>query len=221
MELVFTSANLKIYSITVNPIQENTYVLVAGEEAIVVDPGFYFPKEKSDFENWLKEEGLQVAGCWLTHSHIDHVLGLGWLTSKFGISYKQAELDADQLRAVPVYAPMYGVHDFQVPTAEVEYVSDENVLKFGQTEAKILALPGHAPGHLGFHFEHEGVLLAGDVLFRESVGRTDLPGGSFPVLEKSIRQKLYVLHDETVVLPGHMEPTTIGFEKKHNPFVRN
>ncbi len=221
MKPVFNSQTLKIYSQTVNPFQENTYVLVTDGKALVVDPGFYSTEEKADFENFLAQENLQVAGCWLTHSHIDHVLGLAWLTNRYKIGFSQSEIDAQDLRAVPAYAPMYGFGAFDSPSAEAKIISEGNVLNFGQNQAKVLFLPGHSRGHLGFYFEEAGVLLGGDVLFRESIGRTDLPGGNFSTLEASIRQKLYILPDETVVVPGHMEPTTIGHEKKHNPFVGN
>lgn len=221
MDLVFDNKSLKIYCYTVNAFQENTYILVSGNEAAVVDPGFFSTEEKTKFENWVTTKGVRITYCWLTHSHIDHVLGLDWLTRSYGIGFLQSEIDNEDLRSVPLYAHMYGVPSFQIPATKPSLVKEGNVLNFGQNEAKVLFLPGHSRGHIGFYFEELGVLLSGDVLFRESIGRTDLPGGDFSILSHSITTKLYTLPEATVVIPGHMEPTTIGFEKKHNPFVRN
>jgi len=213
---------IKVNVFTFNAFSENTYVLVETEtkECVLIDPGAYSSQERQMLLDFITKEGLSVKGIWLTHSHIDHVLGLEWAVEKFRVPYYQSEKDVETLRTVPLYAATYfGIPDFKLPTEPAAIIKDHDKLLLGKTSFLVLETPGHAPGHVCLYNEAIGV-LGGDVLFAGSIGRTDLPGGDFSILEKSIKEKLYILADITKVYPGHGPATTIGQEKQHNPYVR-
>ena len=202
-----------------NPFQENTYVLWNDAmEAVIIDPGCYDASEHLKLINFVSEKDLKVIAIWLTHAHIDHVLGLQFCIDKWEIPYYLHQAEVSQLKAVEVYAPNYGFNDFK-GIQEEGSVFDLSDVFIGKETFKVLFVPGHAPGHVAFFHEETGQIWAGDVLFRQSIGRTDLPGGNFEILKNSILTKLYTLHENTIVYPGHGPKTEIGFEKKYNPFV--
>ena len=212
---------LQLKSFTFNPFQENTYLVfdTKSKEAVVIDPGTYTAAEQKELAKAVEENGLTVKAIWLTHSHIDHVIGLRWAAGKFKCPFYQSGEDVANLKSVPAYASAYGFHDFAMPDDEGSSIDPGYPLRIGQHIFLALPTPGHAIGHLSFYNEVLGV-LAGDALFNGSIGRTDLPGGDFDTLAHSIRVQLYVLPDETAVYPGHGPATTIGREKRLNPFVR-
>lgn len=205
---------------TFNPFQENTYVLHDESGAcVIVDPGCYESDERDELTSFIKERGLRVEKLVNTHCHIDHVLGNEFVKQTYGVGLYIHRLDEPVLRAVSAYASNYGFNQYQ--PAEVDgYLEESGELVVGNTTLSILFVPGHAPGHIAFYSAIDKVLISGDVLFYNSIGRTDLPGGNFDTLEKSIREKLYQLPDDTAVYPGHGPKTSIGFEKRTNPFVR-
>lgn len=204
---------------TFNAFQENTYVLYDDSgSCVIVDPGCYEPDEQAELKDFIAANKLQVSRLVNTHCHIDHVLGNEFVKRTYGVGLYIHQLDEPVLRAVAAYAPNYGFNRYE-PAAVDGYLGEGSGLVFGDTRMKILFVPGHAPGHVAFYSAADKVLISGDVLFQNSIGRTDLPGGNFPALEKSIREKLYVLPDDTTVYPGHGPKTTIGFEKRTNPFV--
>ena len=213
--------SVSIKTLTFNAFQENTYIVICDDtkEAVIVDPGVSTKTEEVQLLNAITQLGATPTAVWLTHAHIDHVLGLRWICEHYRLPFYQSEADAATLRSVPVYAPMYGIPHFALPDAPGQIVQAGDSLFIGQTSFEVRLAPGHAPGHLVFYNPTLGV-LAGDCLFAGSIGRTDLPGGDFDVLERSIREQLYTLPDETTVYPGHGLTTTIGREKKFNPFVR-
>ena len=132
---------------------------------------------------------------------------------------KTSKIEEAQLRSVKLYAPMYGFTNYhEVETVDVIEAGEK--IRFGNSELEILSVPGHSPGHLAFYSTQQKFCIAGDVLFRGSIGRYDLPGGDFKTLEKSIKQVMYTLPNETLIYPGHGPKTDIGFEKKNNPFVK-
>jgi glyoxylase-like metal-dependent hydrolase (beta-lactamase superfamily II) len=212
---------IKVKTFTFNAFSENTYILFdeKTKEAVLIDPGAFTSQERQELQNYVRIEGLKITAIWLTHSHIDHVLGLDWAINEFGIPYLQSAMDVETLRFLPLYAATYGVPNFALPTKEPQLIKEGSLVMIGNHEFSVFETPGHAPGHIALYHPDLGV-IAGDVLFAGSIGRTDLPGGSFPELEKSIREKLYVLPNETRVYPGHGPITTIGQEKRHNPYVR-
>jgi hydroxyacylglutathione hydrolase len=209
---------LKIRSFEFNPFQENTYILYDETlECVIIDPGCYDKDEQSELSSLIEREGLKVKMILNTHCHVDHVLGNWYVKSKYGVKLFIHPKDEMVLKAVKVYAPNYGMHEYQ--EAEPDgYLDESKTVQFGNQTLKVLFVPGHAPGHVAFYHEQSRQLIGGDVLFYNSIGRTDLPGGNYDTLIESIHQKIFTLPDDVVVYPGHGPKTSVGFEKKTNPF---
>ena len=184
---------------------------------MIVDPGMYDQNERETLKTYIEKENLQPRILVNTHCHIDHVFGNAFVHREYGLTPKIHPLEKIVLDSVPTVASMYGVN--YDPSPEAEFLEDDH-LNLGETRFEILFVPGHAPGHIALYHKDSGKLLSGDVLFRESIGRTDLPGGDMATLLHSIRTQLFVLDDDTEVFAGHMEPTTIGHEKRFNPFLQ-
>jgi glyoxylase-like metal-dependent hydrolase (beta-lactamase superfamily II) len=209
---------LHIQSFTFNPLQENTYVLFdESKECVIIDPGCYERFENDTLAQFIQEQGLTVKLLLNTHCHVDHVLGNAFVKEKFDVKLYIHAKDEVVLTAVKAYAPAYGIFNYHEATPDF-YMEEGDVIKFGLQTMKVLFVPGHSPGHVAFYSKENKIIIAGDVLFRSSIGRTDLPGGNFDTLISSIHQKLFTLPDDVVVYPGHGPETTIGFEKKNNPF---
>lgn len=209
---------LHIQPFTFNALAENTYVVFDETlECVIIDPGCYDREEKAELAEFIDSEKLIVKYLLNTHGHVDHVLGNAFIKDKYKVPLLIHTEDAATLRSVSVYAPMYGFQNYQ-PSEADQFLKEGDTITFGNISLKVLFLPGHAPGHIGFYEATEKIILSGDVLFDSSIGRTDLPGGNFQTLMHSIRQKMFLLPDETVVFPGHGPTTTIGKEKVSNPF---
>ena len=211
---------LQVKTFTFNAFQENTYVVSCGQECLIIDPGNSNPTEHQKLKDYLTTSGLTPTLLINTHCHIDHVLGNDWVKTTFKIPFYIHEKELPVLQAVKAYASNYGFPGYQEATPDRFLMTGESIL-FGTSEFRILFLPGHAPGHIGLYFEAEKKIFAGDVLFRESIGRTDLPGGDFDTLINSIRTEMFTLPEDVQVFPGHGIPTTVGYEKMHNPFCGN
>ena len=210
---------MQIQIFSFNAFRENTIVLWnEKKEAIIIDPGMSNRVEEDEFLEWFNQHELKLIDVWLTHCHIDHIMGLDFIYREFGMKGKAHALDAVNVERSPIVAGMYGIPYTEGPVPD--YVLEEGNLRAGDFATQILFVPGHSPGHVAFYFENEKVVINGDCLFEGSVGRTDLPGGNSEQLAESIRTKLYTLPDETVVVCGHGDNTTIGAEKRSNPFVR-
>lgn len=210
---------MHIQPFTVNPLQENTYLVSLDKRAFVVDPGFFSATEINLFNSKVAELGLTLEAIVLTHAHLDHVFGVERVRDHYGeIPVYLHRDDAWFWDNYMLSAARFGFEvkpfDFQP-----EWIAEGDIEVAG-IAMKALFTPGHAPGHLSYYHHKSSQLISGDALFRESIGRTDLPMGSFEQLEASIKTQLYTLPDSTVVYPGHGPATTIGHEKKHNPFVR-
>ena len=211
---------VQVQSFVFNPFSENTYLLFdETKEAIIIDPGCYDKSELAELTNYVESHGLKPVQIVNTHAHIDHVLGVAALKRKYNIPFALHKIDEPLLKAVKTYSSNYGFSHFDEPEID-SYLEEGETVQFGNTELKIIFVPGHAPGHVAFVSDPEKFVIGGDVLFRMSIGRTDLPGGDHETLLSSIRNKLFTLPDDYKVYAGHMEPTTIGFEKKNNPFLK-
>jgi hydroxyacylglutathione hydrolase len=209
---------LEIYSFTFNPFQENTYVLFDDTlNAVVIDPGCSDADERAEIADFIDQKKLRVVMLLNTHCHVDHVLGNYFIKEKYKVKLWIHRNDEPVLKAVKVYAPNYGIPDYSEATPD-EYLEEGQTIKFGNTELKVLFVPGHSPGHVAFYHEESKSVISGDVLFYNSIGRTDLPGGNFNMLIESIHKKLFTLPNETRVFPGHGPATTIETEKRANPF---
>jgi hydroxyacylglutathione hydrolase len=212
---------LRIVSFTFNAFSENTYLLIdeATRATAIVDPGAYSPAEQQTLRGYIEQEKLNVQFLLNTHAHIDHVLGNAFVLKQYsGIPFLLHALDLPTLRAVPTYAGPYGFPAYEgvEPTGEL---GAGQVIKLGESELQVRFAPGHAPGHVVLYDAAGGQLVGGDVLFKNSIGRTDLPGGDHTTLIQSIQRELLTLPDATVVYPGHGPSTTIGAERRSNPFL--
>ena len=211
---------ISVQSFTFNPFAENTYILYDETgEAVIIDPGCFEKEEYEELYDFIEKNNLKPAEIINTHAHIDHVLGVAGVKRKYNIPFALHQIDEPYLKAVKTYASNYGFHQFDEPEID-RYIHEGEVIRFGNSSLNVLFVPGHAPGHVAFVSAADQFVIGGDVLFRMSIGRTDLPGGDHATLLSSIRTQLFTLPDEYKVYAGHMEPTTIGFEKKNNPFFK-
>jgi hydroxyacylglutathione hydrolase len=211
---------LTVHSLLFNPVQENTYLVYneKGETAII-DPGCYFPEERQQLQELIASKGLKPVLLLNTHCHLDHVFGNKFVHETWGL---ELHFHADEQKVFD-YAPTAGDlwnMPFSNYEGPIHYLAEGDLIAMGEDFLKVLFTPGHSPGSVSYYYEKGGWVIGGDVLFRGSVGRTDLPGSNFNTLENSIRTRLYVLPDQTHVHSGHGMPTTIGYEKVHNPFVQ-
>lgn len=207
-----------VKSFTFNPFQENTYILSDDtQNCIIVDPGCYNSSEQNRLLAYIEEHQLKPVRLINTHAHIDHVFGNKFIADKFDLALELHKLDVPVLAMAEHSAKLYGLSYTTSPEATV-FIEEGDIVHFGNTSLKILHVPGHAPGHIVLYHEAEKIVIGGDVLFRESIGRTDLPGGNHDDLIRSIQEKLFTLDDDIVVYSGHGPETTIGHEKAHNPF---
>ncbi|WP_324672954.1 MBL fold metallo-hydrolase [Hymenobacter sp. GOD-10R] len=211
---------MTVSGFTFNAFSENTYLLHDGTgQCAVVDPGCYSRQEQNALQEFIKTHGLQVVLLLNTHCHIDHVLGNQFIIDTYQVPFLIHEADLGTLRAVPTYAAPYGFPQY-TPAEPTGFLTPDAPVRFGDTELAVRFTPGHAPGHVIFYHEPTKVVIGGDVLFRQSIGRTDLPGGDHATLIRSIRTQLLTLPDDVTVYPGHGTATTIGAERISNPFLR-
>jgi glyoxylase-like metal-dependent hydrolase (beta-lactamase superfamily II) len=204
---------------TFNPFQENTYVVHNGSEAILIDPGCWNSSEEHELETYLSENALKPVRLVLTHAHIDHVLGCAWTADRYGLRPVMHADDVPLLNMAPRQGELYGVPCAPSP-APVSFLKAGDAIRLGTDELQVIHVPGHSPGHIALYCAAQHFVLSGDVLFMNSIGRTDLPGGDTDTLLKSIREGLFPLGDEVTVYSGHGPETTIGREKRSNPFLR-
>lgn len=213
---------MKVKTFEFNPLAVNTYVLSdETKECAVIDATCFYPDEREILLNYLIDHDFVVKQLLNTHLHFDHLFGINFIAAQFGAKLKCHQADEFLLENVPQQMAMFGLG-----SANADYVpqigahlADNDVVAFGNQQMKAIHVPGHSPGSLVFYNEKAGCLFSGDVLFRGSIGRTDLPGGNYEQLIEGIKTKLFVLPHDTVVYPGHGPATTIGYEKKNNPFV--
>ncbi|MBK1440675.1 MBL fold metallo-hydrolase [Parapedobacter sp. ISTM3] len=211
---------IHIKSFVCNPYQENTYLLYDDTGvAAIIDPGMYGSNEEQQVKNFIDAEGLRPELLLNTHCHVDHVLGNRFIHETYGLFPQFHEGELPLLMEVQNYAPQMGIRYDLSPIGET-FLPASGTVTFGENTLALIFAPGHSPAHLCFYSAADGFLIGGDVLFRNSIGRTDLPGGNHQQLLDSITHGLYTLPEDTVVYPGHGPETTIGYEKKTNPFIR-
>lgn len=200
----------------VGPFRQNSYVVgdPATREAILVDPG----DEPARIEALLAQHGLRPKAILNTHAHLDHVGAVLYFQERHGLPFHLHRGDEGWLTSLPLQAQMFGVPASPVPQVD-HWLEEGGAFEVGERRLQVIHTPGHTPGGVCFHFSDDGVLITGDTLFAGSVGRTDFPGGSWEQLEHSIRQKLFPLGDEVKFYAGHGPPSTLGEERRSNPFV--
>ena len=211
---------LHVHKITFNPFEENTYLIVSDEgDCIIIDPGCYDETENKILVDTIKSNGWKPVRLINTHCHIDHILGNAFVAKEYQLGLEIHKGEQPVLDAGQIVAQMYGI-PYEISPVPKSYLTEGQIISLGGTDLRILFTPGHSPASVCFYSKDDKWLIGGDVLFYESIGRTDLPGGDHQTLIRSIRQQLFILPDEVVVYPGHGPQTTIGYEKLFNPFLQ-
>lgn len=212
--------SLTVHAFTFNPFEENTYVIEGSSgDCFVIDPGCYNTGEQALFSSYIRDLGWKPVRLINTHCHIDHILGNAFIVSQYGTGLEIHKGELPVLKAGPAVAGMYGI-PYETSPDPVGFINEGDELVLDGISLKVLLTPGHSPASVCLYNKAEGWVIGGDVLFYESIGRTDLPGGNYETLLKSIREQLFGLPNDTVVYPGHGPQTTIGHEKMFNPFMQ-
>tara|TARA_B100000497_G_scaffold115648_1_gene139358 strand:+ start:353 stop:994 length:642 start_codon:yes stop_codon:yes gene_type:complete len=210
----------RVYQLTYGPFAENTYVIADDDlNAIIIDPGMYHPEENAQFFEFINSHQLKPCRLLLTHAHLDHVFGVNWINKTYGLTPEIHFDDQIVYESAVVVAKQYGLNMNQLVPSNISLIHNQ-VFKFGGSEFRIIHTPGHSPGSVCFRNDNEGYVISGDVLFQGSIGRTDLPGGDFNVLIRSINEHIINLAEDTIVYSGHGPVTTVGQENISNPFLQ-
>ena len=216
---------LAVKTFTFSPVQENTYILYNEQkQCCIIDPGCYFPEERDELKTVIEKTGLTPVLLLNTHCHLDHVFGNKFVHDTWGLTLHLHEKEKPLLDFAPQSGIMYQL-PFDNYNGPLVYLKEGNYINIGENEEdsnrlEIRFTPGHSPGSISFYHKAGGYIIGGDVLFYGSVGRTDLPGGNMKTLINSIQTQFFTLPDETKVYSGHGPVTTVGLEKKNNPFVK-
>jgi len=204
---------------TFNPVHENTYVLYNQYlECIIIDPGCYFDAEKEELKSFINLNKFKPKILLNTHCHLDHVFGNKFIADEYKVTLKTHLLEKQVLEMAPTSGLMFNL-PFDNYQGDVIFLEEDDIISLREDQLKVIHAPGHSPGSICFYCEKQHFIIGGDVLFQNSIGRTDLPFGSHEDLIKNIKGKLYTLPDNVTVYPGHGPATTIGIEKKENPFL--
>lgn len=210
-----------VKSFTYNPLQENTYLLYnEHKHCIIIDPGCYSNQECNDLKEFIIKHNLVPKTLLNTHCHLDHIFGNKFIYDTWNLDLHLHENEKAVLQHGPATGLMYGL-PFENYSGPLVYINEGGLISLDDDVLQIFLTPGHSPGSLSFYSAADKFLISGDVLFRESIGRTDLPGGDYRTLINSIREKLWPLPDDIVVYSGHGPETTIGYEKISNPFLNS
>jgi glyoxylase-like metal-dependent hydrolase (beta-lactamase superfamily II) len=211
---------MNIDILPINPWQENTYILSDETmECVIIDPGCLSPEERESVANFIADKGYKPVRLLQTHMHLDHVFGSKFIAEKYNLKLEAHKDDEFWGEQTVEYAANFGMQLDSNPPAIGNYLNEGDVVSFGNSRLEVIHVPGHSPGGIVFYSKEEKIAIVGDVLFRESIGRADLPGGDFDTLVSSIKQKLLVLDDDVNVYPGHGPSSTIGHERANNPFL--
>jgi glyoxylase-like metal-dependent hydrolase (beta-lactamase superfamily II) len=199
---------------------ENTIIIWDDEsrDAAIVDPGTSSSTEENELLSFISSKDLRIKYLINTHCHIDHILGCSFVKEKFNPVYYAPELDLPLLDNAQHQAQMFDL-DIDQPPIPDKLITEQTEIMIGESKLQFLFTPGHTPGEFCIYIGEEKICVTGDVLFKESIGRTDLWGGNYETLLNSIHEKLFLLPDDVVIYPGHGEPSTIGYEKQNNPFL--
>ena len=211
---------LTVKTFQFSPIQENTYLLYNEfNDCIIIDPGCYDDAEKDILNSFIYENKLNAKILLNTHCHLDHVFGNKMVAEKYNLKPQFHQNEIPVLAFAPTSGLMYNL-PFDNYVGDCIYLIEQDTIALCKDELSILFTPGHSPGSLSFYSKNDGFVISGDVLFYNSIGRTDLPGGSHNTLIKSIKEKLLPLPDSTIVYSGHGQATTVGAERNNNPYLK-
>jgi hydroxyacylglutathione hydrolase len=208
---------MQVHAFTFNPFQENTYIVSGDSKScVIIDPGCYDRSEQQALKRFIEEKGLQVKAVWNTHCHIDHVLGNAFCCATWNVELYAHREELFTLSLAERSAMMYGLEGYVSSPEPTHWFEDGQEIAVDDIRFTVIFGPGHCVGHVAFYSEEEHFLIGGDILFKGSFGRTDLPGGDMEVLKKTIHERMFTLPENTVVYPGHGPATTIGEEKRTN-----
>ena len=211
---------MQIVKFVFNPIQENTYIVWdETKECVVIDAGNASAREDRILSDFIEEQGLKPVMAINTHCHFDHILGVEYVRETYGAKFAASSADNAIMLGSKQHCAMFGLEVGALPeTIDVDLASTEEI-HFGNTTLRVIPTPGHTPGGVSLLHEESKSLFTGDTLFRECIGRTDLPGGDYPTIMRSILGNILPLGDEVTVYPGHGEKSNIGHESLYNAFV--
>ena len=212
---------MQIQVFTFNQFFENTIIVFdKTKECVIIDPGCYTISEKDTLQKYISINNLVPVKLINTHCHIDHILGNNFIAKTYDLELEMNANDMELIKSSNEIAQLYGFTDYEMSPLPKKFLNEGDTLEFGNSQFKVLFTPGHAPGHISLYSEKDGLLISGDVLFNNSIGRTDLPGGNYDLLIESIKNKILTLNDNTIVYCGHGPSTTIGNERLNNPFLK-
>lgn len=210
--------NIKFF--TFNQFFENTFIISdSTNECIIIDPGCYDKNEKQILQNYILSNNLIPTRLINTHCHIDHILGNNFVSKTWDLELEIHHKDIDLLKNSKNIADLYGFVNYENSPIPSKFLVEGDIIEFGKSKLEVLFTPGHAPGHISLYSKNENFIISGDVLFNNSIGRTDLPGGNYSTLIDTIKSKILCLDDSTVVYCGHGPSTTVGKERINNPFL--
>ena len=210
---------MNIAKLVFNPIMENTYIVWDDtKECIIIDAGNFSAREDAQLTDFISERGLKPVMAVNTHGHFDHAMGVGYLKETYGVKFACSSKDQFLVDSAQQSGAMFGVKCAPVPAIDID-LDKMDEIAFGATKLRVIKTPGHTPGHVSLYNEEQKVLFTGDTLFRESIGRTDLPGGDYSWIMTSILEQLVPLGDDVEFYPGHGDKSTIGHETLYNPVV--
>ena len=210
--------NIKIF--TFNQFFENTFIISdSTNECIIIDPGCYNKNEKQILQDYILSNNLVPTKLLNTHCHIDHILGNNFVSKTWDLELEIHHKDIDLLKNSKNIADLYGFVNYENSPITNKFLVEGDIIEFGKSKLEVLFTPGHAPGHISLYSKNENFIISGDVLFNNSIGRTDLPGGNYSTLIDTIKSKILCLDDSTVVYCGHGPSTTVGKERINNPFL--
>ena len=207
-----------VKTFTFNDFQENTYVVSLNNKCIVIDPGNYYEHENQELKKYIDGEGFNLEYILLTHCHIDHILGLKFLNDNYNTKVYIPSNEMEMYKKSEEIASVYGLRYYD-HFNNVHCMTSDFSFTLGEYKIKVIEIPGHSPDHFGFLFEDSKVCFSGDVIFKNSIGRTDLPGGNYETLINSIKSKLYNIGNDVIIYPGHGPKTNMEDEIKLNPFL--
>lgn len=210
---------IKVSAFVFNAFQVNTFVVSDDSgECLIIDPANNSSKEDAILSKYITDNVLRPVMAVNTHGHIDHILGVDYVKKTYGIPFALHSADKFLVDSAPMHASIYGFKIDHSPSAEIA-LETMSEIRFGNTVLKVIETPGHTPGHVALYNEENKILFTGDTLFKESIGRTDLPGGDYSWIMKSILDKIVPLGGDVRFYPGHGASSTIGHELMYNPFV--
>lgn len=210
----------QLHSFTFSPLAENTYLLWNEKrEAVIIDPGCYYTYEKEELRAFIGKNHLSPKLLLNTHCHLDHVFGEKWVAETWKLVPYIHTNEQVVIKFAESSGQMWGI-PFTSYTGPFHFLQEGQMTGFEEDKLKVLYVPGHSPGHICFYCEPQQVVIAGDTLFAGSIGRTDLPGGNHATLIERIKSELLNLPDETIIYPGHGPATTVGEERRSNPYLR-